>query len=294
LAPVFCSDELVAVLRLVRGISAGSSDDAEKADFLKALSEQIGRAASAFRLRRESQEAEYALEIQRGLLPRDVPQVPGFSIAGSWQPAMAVAGDYYDVLPLADSKVGLVVADVCGKGIPAALLMANLQATVKAYATAGYSPAEVCRRVNRAVAASITGGKFITMVYAVLDAHTRRLTYCNAGHNPPLVVRTDGSAAALDAGGAVLGIFQDLTYEEGSIDLDCGDRLVIFTDGIVEAANPAGEPFGDERLLQALKSCRVPAATALRDTIMAAATQFCNGEFADDATLLTVVADGAP
>src|SRR5207248_3121955 len=139
--------------------------------------------------------------IQRGLLPREIPQVPGFSIAGAWQPAKDVGGDYYDVFRLNDNELALVVADVSGKGAPAALMMSNLQATTKAYARSSSSPKNLCELVNAAICESISTGKFITFLYAVLDTRARRLTYCNAGHNPPLVISQDGRCAKLETGG---------------------------------------------------------------------------------------------
>ena len=244
-----------------------------------------------FRLRKEKQEGEYALDIQHGLLPREIPQVPGFTIAGAWQPARVVGGDYYDVFTLSGTKLALVVADVSGKGIPAALLMANLQATVKAYATEECSPKNLCEKVNRAVFKSITIGKFITFFYAVLDSATRQLIYANAGHNPPLIARQDGSCLKLEAGGAVLGVFPDIPYDEAVVDLMPGDRVVICTDGITEASDSNGDEFGEERLISLLRARPSAGATALRDEIMQTVIQFCREDFADDATLLTVAVD---
>ena len=128
------------------------------------MGEQVAIAANQFRSRKERQEGEFALDIQQGLLPREIPQIPGFTLAGAWQPARVVGGDYYDVFRLGETTLALVLGDVCGKGIPAALLMANLQATVKAYAMEEASPRELCEKVNRAVSASTTPGRFITSV----------------------------------------------------------------------------------------------------------------------------------
>lgn len=290
--PVFSGDELFGVVRL-SGKSTGQEFDSEDFEFLAAIGEHVANTAIQLRLRREKQEGEYALDIQQGLLPREVPQVAGFTIAGAWQPARVVGGDYYDVFKLTETKLALVVADVSGKGIPAALLMANLQATVKAYSTAESSPKDVCEKVNRAVSRSITVGKFITFFYAILDSAARRLTYTNAGHNPPLIARHDGSCMKLEAGGAVLGIFPDLSYEEEVVDLSPGDCLVICTDGITEAADSNGDEFGEERLIAILREGRPVAATDLRDAIMRSVAQFCREDFADDATLLTVAVDAS-
>jgi serine phosphatase RsbU (regulator of sigma subunit)/DNA-binding transcriptional regulator YhcF (GntR family) len=290
LMPVFSDDEVHGVLRLAPK-STGQEYDAEDLKFLIALGEQVGIVANQFRLRHERQESEYALDIQQGLLPREIPQIPGFTIAGAWQPARTVGGDYYDVLPLSETEMALIIADVSGKGMPAALLMSNLQATVKAYAATELPPQDLCGKVNRAICKSITIGKFITFFYAVLDSAGRRLTYTNAGHNPPLIARQDGSCLRLETGGAVLGVFANGSYEGASIDLLPGDRLVMFTDGITEAADSNGEELGEERLIAFLRENPAAAAAELRDAIMRSVTQFCREDFADDATLLTVVVE---
>ncbi len=290
LMPVFSDDEVHGVVRLAPK-STGQEYDAEDLKFLTAIGEQVAITANQFRLRHERQESEYALDIQQGLLPREVPQIPGFTIAGAWQPARTVGGDYYDVFPLSKTELALVVADVSGKGMPAALLMSNLQATVKAYATVESSPKDLCGKVNRAICNSITVGKFITFFYAVIDSAGRLLTYTNAGHNPPLIARQDGSCLKLETGGAVLGVFRDGSYEQASIDLLPGDRLVMFTDGITEAADSNGEELGEERLIALLRENPAAAAADLSDAIMRSVTQFCREDFADDATLLTVAVD---
>jgi sigma-B regulation protein RsbU (phosphoserine phosphatase) len=242
-------------------------------------------------LRHERQESEYARDIQQALLPREIPQVAGFSIAGAWQPARNVGGDYYDVFQLSETELALVIADVSGKGVPAALLMANLQATVKAYATVEPSPKDLCVKVNRAICKSIAPGKFITFFYAVLNATGRRLTYANAGHNSPVLVRQDGSCAKLESSGMVLGLFPGSPYEQVAVDLVPGDRLLLFTDGIAEASDPGGDEFGEERLIARVRESPAISADDLRNEVMQRVTQFCHGDFADDATLLTVIVE---
>ena len=288
--PLYSDEEVLGVLRFA-GKSSGQEYDIGDLEFLTEVGEQVAIAANQSRLRNERSESEYALEIQRGLLPPEIPQVPGFTIAGAWQPAKNVGGDYYDVFNIDKTQLALVVADVSGKGIPAALLMSSLQATAKAYATVEPSPLELCRRVNRAICSSIAGRKFITFFYAVLDWERRRLTYVNAGHNPPIVVSQNGTCRKLEIGGSVLGLFADGSYEQASIELLPGDRLIMFTDGITEAADPGGEEFGEDRLIALLRNNGTASAAELRDAIMQNVSQFCREDFADDATLLTVVAN---
>ncbi len=290
LMPVFSDDAVHGILRLAPKAD-GAQYEASELKFLTALGEQVAITANQFRIRHERQESEYAFEIQRGLLPREIPQVAGFTIAGAWQPARAVGGDYYDVFPLGEGHLALVVADVSGKGVPAALLMSNLQATVKAYATVDPSPRALCVKVNRAICGSITPGKFITFFYAVLDAREQRLTYTNAGHNPPLLVRQDGACIQLDPNGPLLGIFPDACYEQAEVKLLAGDRLVLFTDGITEASDANAEEFGEERLIAQLRESSAATAADLCNEIMQRVTQFCREDFADDATVLAVVVE---
>lgn len=290
LMPVISADEVLGVLRLVPK-STGEEYDAEDLDFLAAVSEQVAVAANQFRIRNERQESEYALDIQRGLLPREIPTFPGITISGAWQPARMVGGDYYDVFKLSETQLALVVADVSGKGMASALLMSNLQATTKAYSTSESSPKGLCDKVNRAVCKSISSGKYITFFYAVLDSQGRRLTYANAGHNPPIIVGHDGACRRLETGGTVLGMFADASYEQDSVELSPGDCLVMFTDGITEAADSNDQEFGEERLIALLREHLAASAADLRDAIMQEVTQFCRGDFADDATLLTLAVD---
>jgi sigma-B regulation protein RsbU (phosphoserine phosphatase) len=158
------------------------------------------------KLEMQAQELQRAREIQQSLLPKKIPQLPGFEVAGAWQPARMVGGDYYDVLRLSEHKIAFCIADVVGKGVPAALLMANVQATVRAFANDLESPARVCSRVNSVLCGNIGDDKFVTFFYGILDNKARTMQYCNAGHCYPILV-SGGSVRTLDCGGAVLGVF---------------------------------------------------------------------------------------
>jgi sigma-B regulation protein RsbU (phosphoserine phosphatase) len=234
------------------------------------------------------QELEQAREIQEALVPKELPRIGGFGLSGAWQPARTVSGDYFDVLDLAEDAIGLCIADVVGKGISAALLMSNLQAAVKAFASPTTSPAQLCERVNQVITSHVADGKFITFFYGLLDPGAGRLSYCCAGHNPPMVVRRDGSVLRLEEGGLVLGVLPNGRYEEGELATASGDLLLLFTDGVTEAKNAAEEEFGDERLISLILEDRNIGAKQLTQKVLATVTQFSQSSLADDATLLAL------
>ena len=238
-------------------------------------------------LQQQEEELKRAREIQQMLLPSTLPQLAGVQIAGAWQPAREVGGDYFDVIQLDKDRLGICVGDVAGKGITAALLMANLQASFRAFATAEASPRVVCTKLNKFLCANIASGKFVTFFYAVLDAEARTLTYENAGHSPGLLLRGNGTTETLQGGGAVLGALPDWTYQDYTAQLQPGDQLLLSTDGITEAENANLEEFGEERLLEAARARHGSALEAQR-AIMQQVTAFCGGNFRDDATLLVV------
>ena len=244
-------------------------------------------AYSAKALRVHEQEAASAREIQQGLMPRQLPQLRGFQFSAACQPALTVAGDYYDAIRLSGSSVAILVGDVSGKGMPAALLMSNLQAIVRVFAPAGLAPAELCAKANQLIAANVAPGKYVTFFYAIVDTERRRVDYCNAGHNPPLLAHADGAVETLGEGGPVLGVFRDAPYCGGSAVLRSGDTLVLFTDGITEAMNANDEEFGDERLLAAVRG-DIAGADACHKRILSAVAEFANGIFHDDATILVM------
>jgi phosphoserine phosphatase RsbU/P len=252
------------------------------------LQQKVERGSA--RLEMQEAEMQRALEIQQSLLPRNIPQIPGFEIAGAWQPASTVSGDYYDVLPLGDHKLGICIADVAGKGVSAALLMANVQAAVRAYASASESPAQVCGKVNRLLCENIATGKFVTFLYGILDGDARSFQYCNAGHLYPILV-SRGSVRMLEQGGAVLGVFPAWTYEDSAVDLKAGDRLLLFTDGITEASDANGQEFEETRIAAFAKSNAALSASELDNRLLAKVTDFCGAHFQDDATLLVIAAD---
>ena len=242
------------------------------------------------RLEVQEQELQRAREIQLSLLPKNIPQLPGFEVAAEWQPALSVSGDYYDVIRLDDHRLGICIADVVGKGVSAALLMANVQAAVRAIASAEESPAVVCSKVNRLLYENIAVGKFVTFFYAVLDDRTRRFQYCNAGHLYPILA-TAGTANMLEQSGAVLGVFPGWTYENAAVELGKGDRLLLFTDGIAEACDGDGLEFEAERIAEFAKANVELSAGEMNTLLLAQVTAYCSGRFHDDATLLVIAAN---
>jgi sigma-B regulation protein RsbU (phosphoserine phosphatase) len=238
-------------------------------DQLSALGEAFdGMASSVERLIRESLEKsrlegelEIAREVQSQLFPQTVPVVSGLHLFGVCKPARGVSGDYYDFLTLGNGRVGLVVGDISGKGISAALLMASIQSALHAQFYDGHIPgvlpeeklissADVVERLNRQLYASTQMEKYATFFYAVYDAQTRQLTYTNAGHPPPFYFHR-GKIERLRAGGTVVGLFGAANYEQAIVQLEPGDMLLAFTDGMTEPENSFGEEFGEERLLEA-------------------------------------------
>ena len=242
------------------------------------------------RLEMQEQELERAREIQQSLLPKEIPQLPGFEVAGAWQPASTVSGDYYDVLRLGDHRLGICIADVVGKGVSAALLMANVQAAVRAFASDSESPAQVCAKVNILLHENIATGKFVTFLYGILDGETHTFQYCNAGHLYPILV-SGGSVRMLEQGGAVLGVFPAWIYEDSTVELRAGDRLLLFTDGITEASDANGQEFEETSIATFAKANSTLSAKELNSRLLAKVTAFCGAHFRDDATLLVIAAN---
>ena len=250
---------------------------------------QLSVESGVARLEMQEQELQRAREIQQSLLPREIPQIPGFEVAGAWQPASTVSGDYYDVLRLGGHRLGICIADVVGKGVSAALLMANVQAAVRAFASAAESPAQVCGKVNRLLCENIARGKFVTFLYGILDGDAHTFQYCNAGHLYPILV-SNRSEQMLEQGGAVLGVFPEWVYEDSMVELRAGDRLLLFTDGITEASDADEREFEEASIAAFAKANCTLGANDLTVKLLAQVTAFCGAQFRDDATILVIAA----
>ncbi len=236
----------------------------------------------------QEQELDKAREIQEGLLPKRIPQVRGLEVAGAWQPASVVGGDYFDVLKFSERKMGVCIGDVVGKGISAALLMANLQASFRAFASDAVSPGTLVGKLNGVICNNIAPDKFITFCYCTIDATENRLAYSSAGHCPPILFHKSGEAISLDEGGTPLGIFADRNYEDVGVQLESGDRLVLYSDGLTEAMDSGKREFGARRLAElGSRSVRLSASEFL-ETIRNEVARFCEGSFQDDFTVVVI------
>lgn len=255
------------------------------------LTERI--AAEVAQRERLNRELEIAREVQERLFPQKLPSITGMDYCGACRPALGVGGDYYDFLLLPSDRFGIAIGDVSGKGIAAALLMASLQASLRSQAIQGTDDvAELMGNVNRLVYDASAENRYATFFYAQYEPSTRSLTYVNAGHNPPAVMRKKGDEweiIRLDAGGAVVGLLRSFPYSQASVKLETGDTLVAFTDGISEAMNPAEEEWGEECLIEAMKSCDGLNASDTITRIVEAADRFAAGaKQHDDMTLIVV------
>ncbi len=259
------------------------------------LSDHAAIAIEKARLHREALEMQklerdlsLARSIQLGFLPKTVPEVPGFEVAGLSEPAAQVGGDYYDILPLGERGCALVIADISGKGLSAALLMASLRAALRTQVKNRLAVEETIGLLNNGLTDDCPSNRFVTLFYGELDVRKRRLHYVNAGHNPPLLF--DGSSfATLEEGGPILGFHKDLPFVGGAVELGEQHTLVMYTDGIIEAQNRNEEMFGEERLRELVaRHSRLPAAELLK-TIHDQLLSFV-GEVAqyDDLTLVIV------
>lgn len=228
-----------------------------------------------------------ARRVQERLMPDVIPQPPGFHIAGISHPARITSGDYFDVFALDDKTTALCIADVCGKGMPAAMLMANLQAAVRSHASSTVRPEALCGHLNRLMCRNLATGEFISFFFAVVEHEAKRLVYSNAGHNQPILISGD-SVTRLDRGGTVLGILEHARYDQGDIWLGPGDRLLMFTDGIIERRNAEDEEFGEARLIDVVRRFDSSDAAGLAEDALGAARHFSNDPPEDDLTVVSV------
>lgn len=269
----------------------------DELELITGIANQAAMAITNARLHRQSierqkleKELEIAREIQTNLLPREYPRVEGVTFAAMSQPARQVGGDYYDFVPLGDGRTALVVADVSGKGVPAAILTATIRASIRleaAHMGCGKPVADIVSAINQWTCRDATNNMFVTMVFVVYDPATREITYTNAGHCFPLLFKPDGEFRMLDTGGCFLGIMDVMEYESASFVVEEGDTLVLYTDGVTDAHNSDCQIFGNERLVEVIRANLDLSAEELRDELYEATLVFrgAQDQF-DDLTIL--------
>jgi serine phosphatase RsbU (regulator of sigma subunit) len=264
----------------------GVCDFVEKPwDNARVLASVAQHVESGHRLRRTRRLETDALAVQRRLLPRSAPAVPGFDIGADWSFAEALGGDGWVAAPRPGGGLAVAIADVCGKGLPAALLMASTLATLEDLLAGGRGPADICGELSRLLAPRLGPERFVSFACMTIDAD--RIAYANAGHPSPLVLG-DGGVRRLQSTGPVLGVVAGAVYEERTVEWSRGDRLVLFTDGVLEAPAASGEELGETRLVDRLRALAgAPAAVAAEGALSLART-FAGGTLADDATVVVV------
>ena len=290
--PLLVEEKVVGVINLESdNVDAFGKDDL---DLIKTFGSQAAISIERAKLHREllekrrlEDELELARRIQKSFLPDRLPEIPGYDVSAINLPSEEVSGDYYDIINVADGQWGIVIADVFGKGIPASLVMASFRASVLAEIRNNYSISTILSKVNRLIWESVEPERCVTACYGVLDIGAGVLTYCNAGHLYPLVIRKD-RVLRLDQGGMLLGVSPDAAYEEGRIHLERGDLLLFFTDGLTEAENRLGDPFGEDNLIEAARSAIDLRCSDIVKRIHGEISDFSDGSLTDDFTLLAL------
>ncbi|OGO36320.1 MAG: hypothetical protein A2W35_03145 [Chloroflexi bacterium RBG_16_57_11] len=298
--PLHIQDRILGTIYVDNRIQAGIFSQ-EDLDLLNSIASSASIAIENARLYklavekgRLERELQMARQVQLSLLPSEVPETPGWEFAARWLPARQVAGDYYDFIPSQNGQLGLVVADVSDKGMPAALFMALSRSIVRASLDPNLSPAESIQRANRLICQDSTSGMFITLFYALLDLQAGRVAYVNAGHNPALFYQRgdrpgQGAMSRLGRTGMALGVEIDTPYEYRSLALNPGDFLVLYTDGITDALNPEGDSFGMHHLENLVLAHREETAQQIGIALESAIQDFTGGAPGfDDITLMIV------
>jgi sigma-B regulation protein RsbU (phosphoserine phosphatase) len=295
-APIISNDEVIGVFDLESDqLSAYTDDDKQ---LLVLLASQVAIIVEKAMLheqlvekKRLEAQLEVARQVQLALLPERDPVMDGFDISAYNFSTEEVSGDYYDFVKPYEDHLGLVIADVSGKGVPASLLMAFLRASLRAAIHIGYAPNVAAAKVNYLLWESIEPHQFVTAFYGMLDATNRTLAFVNAGHNPLLVLNGDESFRFIERGGLPLGLFKDTRYYEYYLPIDSGQVLVLYTDGATEATSPGGEEYGRDRLVSAVRASRQRTARDMIDYIYNEIFEWSGGRGAgDDVTFVIIKA----
>lgn len=293
-APIISNDQVIGVFDLESDL-LGAYDEDDLA-MLQLLSSQVAIIIEKVRLheqelerRRLQAQLEIARDVQLELLPDNDPEFENFDISAYVFPTEEVSGDYYDWVRIFEDQIGIVVADAVGKGIPAALLMSFLRASLRAGVQIGYAPHIALSNVSKLLWDSVEDHQFITAIYGILDGTNRTFVFSNAGHNPPLLIKPDGEFRFVEYGDTPLGMFEDVHYHQHFIRFEPGQVMVIYTDGITEATNADGTEFGTERFAEAVLSGIELPAKKLIDHVRRAVADFTERKFLDDDGTLFVI-----
>jgi sigma-B regulation protein RsbU (phosphoserine phosphatase) len=295
-APIISNNEVIGVFDLESDeLNAYAKDDLEVLGMLASqvaiIIEKVMLHDQLIEKKRLETQLEVARQVQLELLPARDPELEGFDISAYNFPTEEVSGDYYDWVRIYDDQIGIVIADVSGKGVPAALLMAFLRASLRAATHIGYAPHISMSKVNYLLWESIERNQFVTAFYGILDAANRTVAYSNAGHNPPFLMEADGTVHFEERGGVPLGMFRDTRYYEFFATIEPGQVLVLYTDGVTEAMNRAREEYGRDRLVEAVRQCRHLGAREMIDFIHRDVLNWTEGLGAtDDVTFFIVKA----
>jgi sigma-B regulation protein RsbU (phosphoserine phosphatase) len=293
-APIISNDKVIGVFDLESDdLNAYTEDDL---DVLQLLTSQVAIIIEKVRLhdqvvekKRIEAQLEIARKVQLELLPNSDPKLAAFDISAYIFPAEEVSGDYYDWVSMSDDQIGIVVADAVGKGIPAALLMSFLRASLRSCVQIGYAPHIAFSKVSSLLWDSLEDNQFITAIYGILDATNRTFVFSNAGHNPPLLIKPDGEYRFVEYGDMPLGMFLDTRYHQHFIRFEQNQIMVLYTDGITEAANESGEEYGQERFAKrVLDGIDLPA-NQLIDHVRKGVADFTERKFLDDDGTLFIV-----
>lgn len=297
------TDPIIALIRGVKALGRGDMEyqvAVKTGDELESLANSFNKMITDLKHHVEElqcttaekegllKELEIARGIQQRLLPQTAPKIEGMDLAAHNEPAREVGGDFYDFIPVMEDNLGLVIADVSGKGMPAAMFMGLSRTIIRASATGDPAATNAIKQANELICRDSTSGMFVTLFYAVLNTRWKRLRYVNAGHNPPMVFRKGSDEPIfLRAKGIALGVAHEIDLQELSIDLASGDTLVMYTDGITEAINEQEEAFGLERLIQVILSCRGWSSQAIIDQVQKEVISFAGSQPQfDDITLM--------
>ncbi len=293
--PLLSKSKLVGILTVLNKRD-GTSFNQEDERLLAIIASQSAQVIENARLYEEEQkyikvqeELRLAKEIQLGLLPAEIPQIPNYDIAGKSLPAQEVGGDYFDLISVDDETIAVCVGDAAGHGLPAAMLMANLQAIIKCQTFLKTSAEECLQTANTILHQNTQSGRFATFFFGLLNFQTHEFVYANAGHSYPFMIKSDGTITELSQSGVVLSFVPDIRYESSTICFEPGDILTIFSDGIIEAENSAGEQYGESRFLENIQFSKEMYSNIILDNMFKSIKTFVqNAPQEDDMTMIVL------